>query len=1019
METLAPPVVVVVVTHDPGPWFETTLEAIGGQDYPEVSVLVLDAASGEDPTGRVAAALPDAFVRRLEANEGFGATANAAISMVEGADFLVFSHDDVAPEPDALRHMVEEAYRSNAGVVGPKLVEWDRPDRLLHVGVEVDKSGAVADRVERGEVDQAQHDAVRDVFSTPGGFTLVRRDLFVELGGFDPHLVVMGEDLDLCWRAQIAGARVIVAPDARVRHLELLASGRRENPTSTEPAGDSRERSVSLQELQRRGELHAALKAYGPAHRVRVIPQIAVLAAAEILVFVVTGRRSRASAVAGAWRWNFRLRSAIRRERTGVQAYRRVSDTDVRRLQMSGSDRVRRYLRRSLNQGLAAAHIGPDAVVAESHRIAAFRRPSARMVAWTALLLVVVFGARTLLTDGLPVVGQLLRVPPPGSLMAQFADGQQVFGAHTADTTTPATLLIAIVGYLLFGSVGLLQTVLVLGCLPVGAFGVARLCRNFASPWAPLVGAATYLAVPLPYDDIATGRLDALFAYAAIPWLMLGLARASELRPFEPRAHAPGTAGVSGAGPLSRFGRPIRRTLLIGAVLALLLAFDPSGGLVFALLGAGLALGILITAGDGVNRAAIRVALTAIGALAMSILLLAPWSISVLTGTSPAVLLAGTRPGAGASFGWGDLLRLSPGPIGMTALVFGLLAAAALPLLIGRSWRLGWSGRAWICALVAWFFALAVERGWTGSFAVLPGEYLPIAACGIAMSAALGVSAFRADLPGSRFGWRQIALVVAAAGAVLGALPVIAATAGGRFDLPPSGFNQALSWMSSGSPANGPGVLWLGDSAVVPGKAWPLAAGLGYLVLPGVPDLTSLWQRGPTAGDTQVARDVKLAWSGRTVELGHLIALNSVKYVVVVGALAPDIPGLQEPTASPPPESLVSALDAQSDLRQLPTEGGYDIYINPEYAPSPVGRAVAAPGANGFEVAGELVFWVVFAALIVALGPRRPGRRVRSSSVTRADRPAAASGPTDGRTGQVARRDQSGAVVASTGAARG
>ncbi len=476
-------------------------------------------------------------MRRLDVNEGFGATANSAISMVEGADFLVFSHDDVAPEPDALRHMVEEAYRSNAGVVGPKLVEWDRPDRLLHVGVEVDKSGAVADRVEAGEVDQAQHDAVRDVFSTPGGFTLVRRDLFVELGGFDPHLVLMAEDLDLCWRAQIAGARVIVAPDARVRHLELLASGRRKNPTSADTgrAEDPGAHPVSLQELQRRGELHAALKAYGPAHRVRVIPQLAVLAAGEILVFVVTGRMSRARAIAGAWRWNFGLRSAIRRERAGVQAHRRVSDAEVRRLQMSGSARFRRYLRRSFNQGLAAAHIGSDSADSGAPRITALRRPSSLMLAWTALFLVVAFGARTLLTDGLPVVGQLLRVPSPGSLMAQFADGHDVFGAHLAVSTTPATLLLAVVGYLLFGSVGLLQTVLVLGCLPVGAIGAARLCRSFASPWASIVGAAVYLAVPLPYDDIATGRLDALFAYAAVPWLMLGLARASELVPFEPR----------------------------------------------------------------------------------------------------------------------------------------------------------------------------------------------------------------------------------------------------------------------------------------------------------------------------------------------------------------------------------------------------------------------------------------------------------------------------------------------------
>ena len=44
METIAPPVVAVIVTCDPGEWFEETLQAFGSQDYPELSILVLDAA---------------------------------------------------------------------------------------------------------------------------------------------------------------------------------------------------------------------------------------------------------------------------------------------------------------------------------------------------------------------------------------------------------------------------------------------------------------------------------------------------------------------------------------------------------------------------------------------------------------------------------------------------------------------------------------------------------------------------------------------------------------------------------------------------------------------------------------------------------------------------------------------------------------------------------------------------------------------------------------------------------------
>src|SRR5579872_3404399 len=164
MDGVAPLVAVVMVTSDPGAWFEDSLLAVSSLDYPAMALLVLDAHSAEDPTWRVAAVAPDAYVRRLGANRGFGASANAALTMVEGATHFVFCHDDVAPEPQALRIMVEEAYRSNAGIVCPKFVRWDAPDRLLQVGMAADKGGAVVGRVEEDEIDHGQHDVVRDVF---------------------------------------------------------------------------------------------------------------------------------------------------------------------------------------------------------------------------------------------------------------------------------------------------------------------------------------------------------------------------------------------------------------------------------------------------------------------------------------------------------------------------------------------------------------------------------------------------------------------------------------------------------------------------------------------------------------------------------------------------------------------------------------------------------------------------------------------------------------------------------------
>src|SRR5207244_11866766 len=161
----------------PRAWREQTLAALGDQDYPNLSVLVIDVGTGGDLRLRVGAVVPDAFVRRLEA-AGYARAANEALVAVEGASYLLFCHDDAAPDPDAVRLLVEEAMRSNAGIVGPKLVQWERPERLADVGLAVNKLGAGHSLIERGEMDQEQHDAVRDVFAVPGAFVLVRSDLF-------------------------------------------------------------------------------------------------------------------------------------------------------------------------------------------------------------------------------------------------------------------------------------------------------------------------------------------------------------------------------------------------------------------------------------------------------------------------------------------------------------------------------------------------------------------------------------------------------------------------------------------------------------------------------------------------------------------------------------------------------------------------------------------------------------------------------------------------------------------------
>jgi hypothetical protein len=75
------------------------------------------------------------------------------------------------------------------------------------------------------------------------------------------------------------------------------------------------------------------------------------------------------------------------------------------------------------------------------------------------------------------------------------------------------------------------------------------------------------------------------------------------------------------------------------------------------------------------------------------------------------------------------------------------------------------------------------------------------------------------------------------------------------------------------------------------------------------------------------------------VRLGQLLAPYAVRYVVVVGSLAPSIPGFQEPLAYRPPPDLRPALLAQLDLRQIIGQGGFEVYIDDDSLPE---RAVLA-----------------------------------------------------------------------------
>lgn len=980
MDTRAPAVVAVVVTRDPGPWLEETLRALAAQDYAELAVLVVAAGGAEDPSGRVGRVFPDAFVRRLDDPLSFGAAANEVLGVVEGAAFFLVCHDDCAPDQNAVRLMVEESFRSNAGIVAPKVVSWDDPLVLLHVGMNADKTGAVVDRVQSPEIDHGQHDGVRDVFVAPSGCMLIRADLMAELGGFDPGIVAMAEDLDLCWRAQVAGSRVVVAPDARVRHLEVIASG-------VEPVLTGTDASSTLQGLQRRHELRAVLKCYSAFHLLRVLPQALGLGLGESLVALVARDRARARAVVNAWRWNFAQRAELRASRRVVQRSRQVSDNQIRRNQIRGSARLSEYVSNVSHLGFEVTHarvgaLGRDEEVEEPEltasiagafseddtfddwddrgrfaprgprrsRVLATRR--SRLAAGLVIALLLVIGVRDLISGALPAVGQLLPLSSWAGTWHQFFASWQPAGVGTTAPGSPAFAALGALGTVLLGGMGLAEKVLVLGCIPVGAWGVSRLLAPFGSRRARLVGAASYLGLPLVYDALAHGRLDGMVAFALAPWVLSALMRATSLDPYD-----------TAVGRHSR--QPRRAQLLgLGVVLAIGIAFAPAMAVVACVCAVGLWLGSCIVGGSRNAGAAPR---TAVGGIAVALVLCAPWVIGTALAGSRALGVFGLPSASSGTPGWTELIRFDLGPVGGSPLSWLLLAAALLPVIIGAGPRLAWAGRLWSVALLSWGLAWAVSRGWTGSFSPSIAVLLAPAAVAVAACIGLGVAAFETDLFGHRFGFRQLVTSVMMVAALAGMIPVIAEVSNGSFGLPATGFNTPLQFLAAKSP-DSYRVLWLGDPAALPLGGWSDGAGLAYATTEnGPPGAQSLYAPAGPGPASQLASAVALARQGKTVHLGRLLAPAAIRYVVVIETLAPSLAGVQSAPSYPVPADLLPALSQQADLRQIPGGEGFVVFANtaalPERAARPGGtiegkEATHGPAAGvALPAAGDLAAW--------------------------------------------------------------
>ncbi len=199
----------IIVSFESTGVLPTCLDALKAEG---IAAFVVDNASN-DNSCKVASAYGATIISNIQ-NQGFGRGMNIGAAAANGFEYLLLLNPDAVISKGSMEALLLAAQRyPDAGILSPRILSEDGsiffPTKSLaapylhnYKGIKVVPTG----------------DCCAPFLS--GACYLIRRDLFLQLGGFDPNIFLFYEDNDLCRRVIDAGHSVVYVHDAVISHAQ-------------------------------------------------------------------------------------------------------------------------------------------------------------------------------------------------------------------------------------------------------------------------------------------------------------------------------------------------------------------------------------------------------------------------------------------------------------------------------------------------------------------------------------------------------------------------------------------------------------------------------------------------------------------------------------------------------------------------------------------------------------------------------------------------------------------------------
>ncbi len=218
-------VAIVILNWNGRGFLEKFLPSVLQTTYQNYELIVADNASSDDSIQFLEKNYPSVRIIRLKENFGFAKGYNEALKQVN-ADYYMLLNSDVEVEPGWLQPMVQ-LLDDNKDIAAcqPKLLSFANKKMFEYAGAAggwIDHYGYPFSKgrvFETCEEDHGQYDQEEKIFWATGAALFIRPQMFHEMKGFDEYFFAHMEEIDLCWRIQLAGYLIYSCPSSVAYHV--------------------------------------------------------------------------------------------------------------------------------------------------------------------------------------------------------------------------------------------------------------------------------------------------------------------------------------------------------------------------------------------------------------------------------------------------------------------------------------------------------------------------------------------------------------------------------------------------------------------------------------------------------------------------------------------------------------------------------------------------------------------------------------------------------------------------------